>query len=243
MADYTHRLGLIKPTPDEMVDIQAQINANSDILDVQAGAFVCTSTTRPFAPYPGQQIFETDTGFVLFWNGTKWRIVADYLWVNRQDFGRLNMRPEFNPTNGAENGGILHKLLFPAPPLDIAHSATLTVTFNGTFNVPANSFWDMQIGATTVKETYNNESSAGELTMGTTEFRNEATGGRLMKKSTTLTRLISQADITDWGFIGVKIRGMRSTGSGNLNFMDDYGYCSSILIGLNATSTVQGTTP
>ena len=33
---------------------------------------VCTSTTRPTAPYEGQMIYETDTDKVLVWNGTAW---------------------------------------------------------------------------------------------------------------------------------------------------------------------------
>ena len=33
---------------------------------------VCTSTTRPTAPYEGQMIYETDTDLVYLWNGTAW---------------------------------------------------------------------------------------------------------------------------------------------------------------------------
>ena len=33
---------------------------------------VCTSTTRPSAPYVGQQIYETNTGFQYAWNGSTW---------------------------------------------------------------------------------------------------------------------------------------------------------------------------
>lgn len=36
---------------------------------------VCTSTTRPTAPYTGQIIFETDTGYLRVWDGAAW----DYL--------------------------------------------------------------------------------------------------------------------------------------------------------------------
>lgn len=34
---------------------------------------VCTSTTRPTAPYTGQLIFETDTFKLQFWNGSAWQ--------------------------------------------------------------------------------------------------------------------------------------------------------------------------
>ena len=33
---------------------------------------VCTSTTRPTAPYEGQLIYETDTDRVLVWNNSAW---------------------------------------------------------------------------------------------------------------------------------------------------------------------------
>lgn len=33
---------------------------------------VCTSSTRPTAPYSGQFIYETDTGLSLVYNGTAW---------------------------------------------------------------------------------------------------------------------------------------------------------------------------
>ena len=37
---------------------------------------VCTSSTRPIAPYEGQMIYETDTDMVAIWNGSAWRYIA-----------------------------------------------------------------------------------------------------------------------------------------------------------------------
>ena len=37
---------------------------------------VCTSSTRPTAPYEGQMIYETDTDMVAIWNCTAWRYIA-----------------------------------------------------------------------------------------------------------------------------------------------------------------------
>ena len=37
---------------------------------------VCTSSTRPTAPYDGQQIYETDTDMLAIWNGSAWRYIA-----------------------------------------------------------------------------------------------------------------------------------------------------------------------
>lgn len=33
---------------------------------------VCTSTTRPEAPYVGQMIYETDTNLLKVWLGSAW---------------------------------------------------------------------------------------------------------------------------------------------------------------------------
>ena len=38
---------------------------------------VCTSATRPTAPYEGQVIYETDTNRVLVWDAAAWVIIAD----------------------------------------------------------------------------------------------------------------------------------------------------------------------
>jgi len=37
---------------------------------------VCTSTTRPTAPYEGQMIYTTDLDTLEIWNGSAWRILA-----------------------------------------------------------------------------------------------------------------------------------------------------------------------
>lgn len=38
---------------------------------------VCTSTTRPSAPYNGQVIYETDTGKTQVWNSTAWVMLTN----------------------------------------------------------------------------------------------------------------------------------------------------------------------
>ena len=38
---------------------------------------VCTSTTRPTAPFEGQMIYETDTNRVLLYEGAAWVMIAD----------------------------------------------------------------------------------------------------------------------------------------------------------------------
>ena len=38
---------------------------------------ICTSSTRPSAPYEGQMIYETDTNRVLVWDNAAWVMIAD----------------------------------------------------------------------------------------------------------------------------------------------------------------------
>ena len=50
---------------------------------------VCTSTTRPTAPYEGQHIYETDTDIEYVWNGSAW--VVNYVSANNPTFtGTVN---------------------------------------------------------------------------------------------------------------------------------------------------------
>lgn len=86
MATTTTRLGLRKPDPDPLtgdyVSAGDDLNDNWDNLDGKIPFTVCTSGTRPGAPYDGQPIRETDTGDAYVWDAgnTKWcRImVEDY---------------------------------------------------------------------------------------------------------------------------------------------------------------------
>ncbi|MGC5565348.1 hypothetical protein ACPYPG_21270 [Streptomyces sp. FR-108] len=66
----TTRLGLYKPDPNDNINVTTDVNNNLDKLDVQVGTTVCTSSTRPNAPYAGQNIYETDTGRFLLSNGS-----------------------------------------------------------------------------------------------------------------------------------------------------------------------------
>lgn len=69
---YTTRAGLRKPEDAEAADI-ADLNFNADQLsDYAVGDFICTSVTRPPAPWQGMWIFETDTLERLQWSGVSW---------------------------------------------------------------------------------------------------------------------------------------------------------------------------
>lgn len=75
-ATPTPRLGLLKPAPTDNVSV-AQLNQNADTIDASPGTFICTSTTRPAAPFSGQFIYETDTKKKLVYDGTAWLTIAD----------------------------------------------------------------------------------------------------------------------------------------------------------------------
>ena len=64
--DLTTRLGLTKDSTGEQYDV-GRVNANTQKIDDNIGAIICTSSTRPSTPYAGMHIFETDTGFSLVW--------------------------------------------------------------------------------------------------------------------------------------------------------------------------------
>ena len=44
---------------------------------VTTGTIICTSSTRPSAPFEGQTIYETNTKKMLVWNGSAWRTFAE----------------------------------------------------------------------------------------------------------------------------------------------------------------------
>ena len=77
MATSTTRLGLTKPDGTDLVDI-AVLNTNANKIDAAAGAFVCTSTTRPSTPYSGQIIYETDTDQSFVWDSatSTWNVLT-----------------------------------------------------------------------------------------------------------------------------------------------------------------------
>lgn len=72
----TAKLGLYKPAGTENVNID-QLNSNFDLIDLSAGVLACTSATRPAGAFPGQVIFESDTGNLMWQNNAKWQPLSD----------------------------------------------------------------------------------------------------------------------------------------------------------------------
>jgi len=82
MAEQTANLKLIKPTDGEAAD-QDDFNANFDTLDRHPGTLLCTTTTRPAAPFEGQHIYETNTGRRFVRRSGAWRLVS---WPHEEEF-------------------------------------------------------------------------------------------------------------------------------------------------------------
>jgi len=76
MASLTSRLKLRKPATTDTVNVDTDLSANFDAIDLAANFQVCTSGTRPSAPYTGLSIFETDTSKILVYNGTSWVVIT-----------------------------------------------------------------------------------------------------------------------------------------------------------------------
>ena len=89
MATYTSVLNLRKAHraagDDDIVNVGLDLNNNLDIIDLNIGLRVCTSSTRPATPFTGQMIYETDTDFVMLWNGTSWESYG----YNKSSKGRV----------------------------------------------------------------------------------------------------------------------------------------------------------
>lgn len=69
----TSRLSLYKPDPADDINVDTDINANLNAIDLNIGYRVCTSSTRPSSPFVGQTIYETDTGDTYYRNNsTTW---------------------------------------------------------------------------------------------------------------------------------------------------------------------------
>lgn len=74
MSTTTSRLALVKPAVSDMMNIGDNVlNDNYTTLDGAVGAPTFTSATRPGSPWAGRTIFESDTGNLMFWDGSAWK--------------------------------------------------------------------------------------------------------------------------------------------------------------------------
>lgn len=118
-------------TPSSGVAIPAswglQVNANMDHFN-ELELLTCTSGTRPGSPVTNKLIYETDTLRILHWNGSAWKIVADFgprrtytpTWVQLGTIAKTTVRSEYRyvgrevsgvvfltATNGGSSGNIM----------------------------------------------------------------------------------------------------------------------------------------
>src|SRR6185436_13703404 len=73
MSTTLTRTGFVLPAGPETASI-AVLNSNFQLIDAQIGYTICTSTTRPSTPITGQPIYETNTGFRRYWDGSAWQL-------------------------------------------------------------------------------------------------------------------------------------------------------------------------
>lgn len=75
---------------------------SSNATGLRAG--VCTSTTRPTAPYTGQIIYEVDTGRMAVWSGSVWTIVASTSAISIDSSNRvtLPLNPSVSATRSSD---------------------------------------------------------------------------------------------------------------------------------------------
>lgn len=111
---------------------------------------VCTSTTRPSAPYEGQVIYETDTDRVLVWNNSAW-VVPNSPAQNPTGL-------ELVTTTTCSSGGTASNGI-----VTIGSSVT-SVVINNAFSATYNNYKIIMAGGTTGDTTINlqlNGSSTG----------------------------------------------------------------------------------
>jgi len=80
---------------------------------------VCTSTTRPAAPYEGQAVYETDTNDISVWDGSNWVKYTGATGTPIQLNGQTISQDYTFPTG--YNG-------LTAGPVTVANGVTVTVT-------------------------------------------------------------------------------------------------------------------
>lgn len=102
MASFTSRLNLRKPATGELVDVDTDLNANFDKIDLYTGTFACTSNSRPTAPWTGLLIFETDTKRIFVWDGAGWDYVGGEPRKTVRGSGGSLTTDWASPTNNAQ---------------------------------------------------------------------------------------------------------------------------------------------
>ena len=98
---------------------------------------VCTSSTRPTAPYPGQLIYETDVFRTSVWDGTGWYILDERMntaWV--PTFGGITVASSTRAGYYKRSAGFLDfyaSFIMGATPTVFANNPTLTLPFSCQF--------------------------------------------------------------------------------------------------------------
>ena len=78
MSTTTGSNALPVPQSSDSPDVVRDITALANAVDPMLGAYVCTSTTRPASPTPGERVvWETDTKRLSYYDGTNWHPMSN----------------------------------------------------------------------------------------------------------------------------------------------------------------------
>jgi len=120
----TSRLKLKQPDPVSGLVLVSELNDNTNILDANPGVFICTSTTRPSAPFEGQHIYETDTENHMVRVGSAWEFLSSTSAPYRVATGIVTVA-----VNNSNSG--TGAISFPAGRFSVAPVLTLGVNNGG----------------------------------------------------------------------------------------------------------------
>ena len=219
MPTYTPNMGLIKPTTGEKVNID-QLNANFDKLD-NSSPYVCTSTTRPPSPYLGMLIYETDTKWTRYWEGTFWLPLNPTV-MRFNNYGVPGLKPNLKISEGSR---VMEKVLFPK--LDFP--CLMEFQLNWTVELKPKVNVDVKLGASSTIENYNRNTEAGDMSAVIIYGKNHDIGGTNSTRrygivSSGYREVYPTAEI--WGFkVSAQITANGDAGTSDaLVSVNEYGY-------------------
>ena len=97
---------------------------------------VCTSSTRPTAPYEGQMIYETDTDNMYVWSGTAWVLLPP---TASPTFTGVPSAP--TAAAGTNTTQLATTQFVTTAVVNVVPQSTVYTTGSGTYTVPSGARW------------------------------------------------------------------------------------------------------
>lgn len=205
MGTTTSRVGLYKPLDDgsELVNVAADLNGNTDKLDLAVGFQSCTSSTRPSSPYSGKPIMESDTSYrTYFSNGTS---PASASWVQIPNSGST-FNADLDLVSGRQlnvggSASLANVAVLTTATTDDIISTRITGDTASRYLLEADGAMWWGPGGSTSADTTLTRTAAGRLTIGgTTPALTIGTGTLrpIPSSSTTVANTTSQTAIAGY---------------------------------------------